>query len=65
MTHITYHVLAEKHNQYLDTLKEAEETAKQWESKGDKKIKIFKITTEEVLDTDEILLKEEAVRNIN
>ena len=61
MEHITYHVLAEKHNQYLNTLKEAKETAKQWKSNGDKKIKIFKITTEEVSGTDEILLKEEAV----
>lgn len=61
MTHTTYHVLTNKHDKYLNTLKDARKAAKQWKVDGDKSIKIFKITTEEVIGTDEILLKEEAV----
>ena len=61
MTHITYHVLTDKHDQYLDSLEAAKDITTDWKNAGESNIKIYKITAEEV-EPDVILLDEKPVQ---
>lgn len=57
MSHICYHLVSENHNEFLNVLDEVRSSVKNWKSQGDKHIKVFKITTED-LGSDAISLDE-------
>jgi len=58
MKQITYHIVTDQHNQYLNTQQEVKNTIEQWDIDEDSNIKIFRIITEEI-GYDEIELDEE------
>jgi len=60
MTHTTYHILTDQHDQFFENLDDVKNISAVWKKQGDSEIKLYKITTEEV-EPDVILLEEEKI----
>jgi len=58
MSHICYHLVSENHNEFLNAIDEVRTKVSDWKGEGDKHIKVFRITTED-LGSDAINLKED------
>ena len=58
MSHICYHLVSENHNEFLNVLDEVRTKVISWKEEGDKHIKVFRITTED-LGSDAITLAED------
>lgn len=58
MSHICYHLVSENHNEFLNVLDEVRTKVNSWKEEGDKHIKVFRITTED-LGSDAITLAED------
>jgi hypothetical protein len=61
MTHTTYHLIANDHDQFIDNFEDVKNITAVWQKEGDTDIKVYKITTEEQ-GSDAILLDEVPVQ---
>ncbi len=61
MRHTCYHILSDLHDQYCSTIEEVKKATELWRREGDDHFKIFKISTKEGLDADELMLDEKLI----
>lgn len=60
---ISYHVFTDGVDEYPGTLKKANEIFRKWKADGAQNIRIYKLTSEDTLDIDDVP-EEEHVRSI-
>ncbi len=61
MKHTCYHILSDLHDQFCNSIDEVKISTEKWEKEGDGHFKVFRICTEEQVDSDEIILDEELI----